>query len=236
MCSSMSACALSFDLIYAGAIYISPLFSHSSRRFRMPAVVNSFAIRSSFFLFGDAVRSDCPTRSGFHLRRGEPGDGAYLLLGRPDDESDVLEALRGRYTKQEMQKKEVDGLSFEDLIYAAKRMGFDAQGGKVPEVELVNLQGPVIVRLKKSERFQHFVVLRKVGDGVYYLSDPVVGQSTESYADFHAQYTGDALAIWRKGAPLPRAARLTSPRDGISVSNSLARAINGPQVSLQKGL
>src|SRR5208337_4135766 len=151
-------------------------------------------------------------------------------------ESDVLEALRGRYTKQEMQKKEVDGLSFEDLIYAAKRRGFDAQGGKVPEVELVNLQGPVIVRLKKSERFQHFVVLRKVGDGVYYLSDPVVGQSTESYADFHAQYTGDALAIWRKGAPLPRAARLTSPRDGISVSNSLARAINGPQVTLQKGL
>ncbi len=155
--------------------------------------------------------------------------------GDQTTESDVLRALEGRYTKQEIQKKGVIGLSFDDLIYAAERLGFAAQGGKVPEAELGNLQGPVIVRLKKSEKFQHFVVLRKVGDGVFYLSDPVVGQESESSTDFHEQYTGDALAIWRRGASLPRAALLASPRDGVSVSNSLARVINEPQVSLQKG-
>jgi len=151
-------------------------------------------------------------------------------------ESDVLKALEGRYTKEEIRKKGVTGLSFDDLIYAAEKLGFAAQGGKVAEAELANLQGPVIVRLKKSEKFQHFVVLRKIGDGVFYLSDPVVGQLSQSYADFHEQYTGDALAIWRRGASLPKAARLSSPRDGVSVSNSLAREINVPQPSLQRGL
>lgn len=151
-------------------------------------------------------------------------------------ESDVLKALEGRYTKEELQKKGVTGLSFDDLIYAAERLGFAAQGAQVPELELTKLQGPVIVRLKKSETFQHFVVLRKVGEGVFYLSDPVVGQMAQSSAEFHEQYTGDALAIWRRGASLPLAARLASPRDGVSVSNSLARAINEPQVSPQRGL
>ena len=121
--------------------------------------------------------------------------------------SDVLKALEGRYTKEELQKKGVTGLSFDDLIYAAERLGFAAQGAQVPESELTKLQGPVIVRLKKSETFQHFVVLRKVGEGVFYLSDPVVGQMAQSSVEFHEQYTGDALAIWRRGASLPLAAR-----------------------------
>jgi predicted double-glycine peptidase len=156
--------------------------------------------------------------------------------GERTTESDILKALEGRYTKEEIQKKQTTGLSFDDLIYAAERLGFAAQAGQAPETELVKLQGPAIVRLKKSESFQHFVVLRKVGDGAFYLSDPVVGQVTQSSAEFREQYTGDVLAIWRRGSPLPRAALLASPRDGISVSNSLVRAINEPQISPQKGL
>jgi predicted double-glycine peptidase len=151
-------------------------------------------------------------------------------------ESDVLKALEGRYTKEEIQKKQTTGLSFDDLIYAAERLGFAGEGGQLPATELAKLHGPAIVRLKKSESFQHFVVLRKVGDGIFYLSDPVVGQVAQSSAEFQEQYTGDVLAIWRRGSPLPQAALLASPRDGISVSNSLARAINEPQLSPQKGL
>ena len=100
--------------------------------------------------------------------------------GERTTESDVLRALEGRYTKEEIKKKGVSGLSFDDLIYAAERLGFAAEGGKVAEAELAKLEGPVIVRLKKSQTFQHFVVLRKVGDGVFYLSDPVVGQMSQS--------------------------------------------------------
>jgi predicted double-glycine peptidase len=88
----------------------------------------------------------------------------------------------------------------------------------LPATELAKLHGPAIVRLKKSESFQHLVVLRKVGDGVFYLSDPVVGQVAQSSAQFQEQYTGDVLAIWRRGSPLPQAALLAWPRDAISVS------------------
>ena len=52
--------------------------------------------------------------------------------GERTTESDVLRALEGRYTKEEIKKKGVTGLSFDDLLYAAGRLGFEGQGGKVP--------------------------------------------------------------------------------------------------------
>jgi predicted double-glycine peptidase len=160
---------------------------------------------------------------------------ATFYWGERIDETDVLKALLGRYTREEIAKKGETGLSFDDLIYAAGKLGFSAEGLKISQDQLANLQGPVIVHLKKSETFQHFVVLRKVGDGVYYLSDPVVGAVVENAADFDEQYTGNALAVWKNGAPLPALAKLSTPRDGLSVSNSLGRAINVPRIPFQTG-
>ncbi len=160
---------------------------------------------------------------------------ATYYWGETVSEMDVLKTLLGRDTKEEIAKKAQNGLSFDDLIYAAGKLGFSAQGVKISQEQLANLQGPVIVHLKKSETFQHFAVLRKVGDDVYYLSDPVVGEVAESAADFDEQYTGNALAVWKNGAPLPTVAKLSTPRDGLSVSASLRRAINVPQISFQTG-
>ena len=145
----------------------------------------------------------------------------------PTSENDAIEQLRRRYTVEELKARAKDGLSFNDLILIAEGLGYSATGAKIPASELPMLGGPVIVHLEKAD-INHFAVLRKVGDGVYYLSDPTLGQTAMNAGEFERQYSGNALAIWKKGAALPASARLLRPRDGISVTNSLGRVLNEP--------
>lgn len=140
-------------------------------------------------------------------------------------EAQVITALRKRYSLDELARRRDTGLSFDDLIFAAKELGFEAEGARVDADELAKLQGPAIVQLTNS-KFQHFVVLRRVGAGVYYVSDPIVGQLAMSATEFRTDFSGFALAIWRSGDALPVGTMLMRPRDGISVTNSLERVIN----------
>ncbi len=89
--------------------------------------------------------------------------------------------------------------------------------------------GPVIVHLDKG-KFQHFAVLRLVGDNVVYLSDPVVGQVAMSSAEFESEFSGSILAIWKEGMALPRTASLSRPRDGMSLLNTVGGLNNVPTI------
>jgi len=143
----------------------------------------------------------------------------------PTAEPDVINALKQRYSLEEIAQRRETGLSFDDLIFAANRLGFSAQGAQLAADQLSKLQGPAIIQLTSS-KFQHFVVLRQVGQGVYYVSDPIVGQRAMNASEFHEEFSGYALAIWRPDASLPANAKLMRPRDGLSVTNSLEKAIN----------
>ena len=151
---------------------------------------------------------------------------------RPTTEDDVIGALRRRYTSAEIARRRETGLSFDDLIFAANQLGYAAEGARVSPQELGKLGGPVIVHLDKG-RFQHFAVLRRAGDGVYYLSDPVVGQVAMAAADFEAEFSGNVLAIWKEGVALPSGALLSRPRDGQSVTNTLGKVLNAPAYAPQ---
>lgn len=152
----------------------------------------------------------------------------------PTTETTVLKTLEGRYTKDQIKHISETGLSFDDLIYMAGKLGFAAEGAKVDIGQLVNLAGPVIVNLNKGA-LKHFVVLRKVGDQVYYVSDPVVGQLTMNDAEFKTQYTGYIMAVWKPDATLPQHTIIVNPRDGLRVSDSLWRNINVPMLPLNPG-
>lgn len=152
----------------------------------------------------------------------------------PTSETKVLDTLNGRYTEAQVHHISETGLSFDDLIYMAQKLGFSAAGAKVALDQLPNLAGPVIIHLDKGN-FKHFIVLRKVGDHVYYVSDPVVGQLTMHADEFEAQYTGNALAVWKSSADLPTHTKLGNPRDGIRVSDSLRRQINVPYPPFSPG-
>jgi predicted double-glycine peptidase len=155
--------------------------------------------------------------------------------GTPTSEGDALSTLRGRYADSQLGALTQQGLSFDDLIYMANQLGFEAQGARIEVDELAKLEAPVIVHLDKGS-LKHFVVLRKVGDGVFYVSDPVVGQLTMDAGNFKQQYTGNVLTVWRRNAALPANARLAYPRDGIRLGDSLRRGINVPAPPFHPGL
>ena len=144
---------------------------------------------------------------------------------QPTTEADVIEVLKQRYSLSEIAKRRDTGLSFDDLIFMAQKLGFSAQGAQVKLDQLPQLKGPVIVQLV-NPKFNHFVVLRRVGKGVYYVSDPIVGSRAMSAAEFQSEFSGNALAIWRPDTVLPLNPKLMQPRDGLSVTNSLKDVIN----------
>jgi predicted double-glycine peptidase len=144
-------------------------------------------------------------------------------------EAKVLETLHSRYSKdtmssevwKEMQKK---GFSLDDLIWAANKLGFEAQAASLPAEELGKIDGPIIVHVLEAKD-SHFTVLRLRAAGWTYLSDPVQGAVTLTNEEFDRKYTGSALAVWKKSSPLPKAALLGRPYPVIDPSI----VINAPQ-------
>jgi predicted double-glycine peptidase len=135
----------------------------------------------------------------------------------PTPEIKVMEILRERYPDRDWKKLQETGFSFEDLIFAAERLGFKAQGARVSVEELVKVEGPVIVHLDKK-RFQHFSVVRASKAGYVFLSDPIIGAVSMTQEEFARLYTGAALAIWKPGSGLPKDAPLGRPFPPIDPS------------------
>lgn len=143
--------------------------------------------------------------------------------GRPTSEFEIVKILRDRYPDTNNWKKRIaDGFTFDDLAFAALVLGFESAGAKVPIDQLSSLNGPVIVHLDKG-KFQHFSVLRKAHDDVYYLADPTVGQMGMERPEFERQYSGNAMAIWKADAKLPGQNPLTRFRDGMSVYSTIGK-------------
>lgn len=136
---------------------------------------------------------------------------------RPTGEIEVLEIIRSRYTAEQWKNREGNGVSFDDLIFAAKKLGFEAAGAEISLEDLPKLAAPVILHLDKG-KFQHFSVLRRAASEVYYMADSIVGQTVMTRADLRPQYTGKALAIAKRKADLPVGSALSAVKDGTSVS------------------
>jgi uncharacterized protein len=147
------------------------------------------------------------------------------FLGRPTTEFEVITLLRRRYPAEaDWRAKQQQGFSFEDITFAAEQLGFAAQAARIEVAQLPRIAGPLIVHLDKGE-WQHFSVLRASRDGFHYIADPIQGMVTMLDHEFRREFTGAALAVWRRGAGLPSASPLQAVRDGVSVERSLSRAI-----------
>ncbi len=148
-----------------------------------------------------------------------------FYLGRPTTEGEVITLLRQRYPGEEAwRSKQQQGFSFEDLIFAADRLGFAAQAARIEVRQLPQIAGPVIIHLDKGP-WQHFSVLRASREGFHYLADPIHGQVTMLDGEFRREFTGAVLAVWRRGQGLPATSPLQAVRDGVSVERTVSRAI-----------
>lgn len=96
--------------------------------------------------------------------------GAY---GVALTEAKVLEAM----------DKQNGRASFEDMARVVERFGFRAQGYSSTFAQLLKLKVPVILYVK-HRKYDHFTVLRGVGNDMVWLADPSVGNHTLSRTQF----------------------------------------------------
>lgn len=117
-----------------------------------------------------------------------------FFYDRPVDEDQLLESI-GRTGNQV--------LSMLDIVHMARAMDFVLTGYRVPRDLLPRLGRPAIVRIQEEpppsgepaapsggrpdaagERYRHFVVLERVGEGFAHLKDPSWGNRRISFERF----------------------------------------------------
>lgn len=124
-------------------------------------------------------------------------------FGKKFTEQQVLSVARARYSLAEWKAKQKEGLSVEDLAFIAGKLGFDSEAAAIGMSGLLQIKGPVLIHVNTGN-YLHFTVFRGVKDGSILIADPVIGNIRYTPARFKTEYTGVALAIWKRGTPLPK--------------------------------
>jgi uncharacterized protein len=143
-------------------------------------------------------------------------------------ELQLLDILKARYDAAAWKKKQEEGFSLDDLAYVAGKIGYAAEGALIGIAGLLQINGPVIVHLNKNG-YRHFSVFRGTKDGAILMADPIFGNIQYSPAQFRAQYTGVAMAVWKEGTELPEAyALMKSEKDSRSQLTHARSLLDAP--------
>jgi predicted double-glycine peptidase len=146
--------------------------------------------------------------------------------GRPTQEAEILELVEPRYPGALHEELKNEGMSADDIAYAASRLKFQAVPVAVAPQQLKNLKAPVIIHTKRG-KIEHFSVLKYVDNRRYLLADSIVGNRILNEREFNAQYTGFIIVVGKYRADLPGDAALSKkgqnadPRVSLSTSLGL---------------
>jgi predicted double-glycine peptidase len=144
--------------------------------------------------------------------------------GRPTQEAEILELVEPRYTGALREELKNEGMSADDIAYAAVRLKFQAVPLAVAPQELKNLKAPVIIHTKRG-KLEHFSVLKYVDNGRYLLADSIVGNRILNEKEFNIQYSGFIIVVGKHQADLPGDALLSKKNQNadprVSLSTSL---------------
>lgn len=90
-----------------------------------------------------------------------------------------------------------DGVTFYNLLNAAKEIGFSAVGlsGKIEDINVNNL--PCIAHINISKKFKHFIVIYKINKEKRSITimDPAKGKKTISFSEFNMLSSNNYLFI-----------------------------------------
>lgn len=105
------------------------------------------------------------------------------------------EAILGMFKAGDRGKIRQFGFSLLDMKKFTEELHLKAMGYKIMDIDkLKELQIPVIA-LIDTQRYMHFVVIRKVSDDYVYLSDPSWGNRRMKLSDFGKVWNNIVLAI-----------------------------------------
>jgi len=135
----------------------------------------------------------------------------------------VLEAALGKLSAKELEDRQKNGLSMEDLANAASKLNFAAAVLEMKYDKLRTLKIPVIVRLQHDD-FKHFVVFRgELGTQVF-LADPLRGNIRHPIERFCSDWDGKVLAVVSHGQKPPPNTTLAIPEcQLVTPENEAAR-------------
>ena len=124
-------------------------------------------------------------------------------FGEAYEEQDLLDDIVYRLSSDEIKDRMLYGFSMLDLKKASERLGYNAEGVKLPKEAVTALKGPVIILLRRSD-LNHFVVLKGVRGGTAFLADPARGHIRIPLYALFEEWEGEALIIGRDGFGLPK--------------------------------
>lgn len=136
-------------------------------------------------------------------------------------EEKILEAALHNLDQKELEDREKNGLSMEDLSRGSSRLGYAAAVLEMEYDKLKKLPAPVVVRLLKDD-FKHFVVFRGELDGRVFLADPIRGNVRIPVGEFHRQWDKKVLAVVKRGRTPPKTHPLQIPSDLLVTPERLA--------------
>lgn len=117
------------------------------------------------------------------------------VFGRAVGEREILEDMLAN-TDPEAARR--NGFSLLDIKQYLERNGLRGRGYQIDRHGLATLKIPVIA-LQNARGYPHFVVVRRVADGVVHLADPVLGQRQMPLDEFVAAWNGVVFAVLGAG-------------------------------------
>ena len=111
------------------------------------------------------------------------------------DETDEKQIIDGIMEFGDKEKIEKDGFSMLELKKFGERIGYEAQGYRIKNVEsLTKLKIPVLT-LTNTRGYNHFVVIKGVKDGVVFIADPAFGNRSVPLDDFDDEWNNVVLVF-----------------------------------------
>ncbi len=141
--------------------------------------------------------------------------------GQPVSELDAILGMFKHGDQQDIRKR---GFSLFDMKRFANSIQYQADGFKIPKVDMLKtLQIPVIV-LIDTRSYKHFVVLRRVDDKFAYISDPSWGNRKVPLKEFAESWDQNIVfAIQGLKVGTPEGVYVETPQEASEVSQMLVR-------------
>jgi predicted double-glycine peptidase len=126
-----------------------------------------------------------------------------FYFGDKVTEAELLKEILADLSAEEIEDRQENGLSMDDLFRAAKDRGYLATVYDLELEKLPELEAPIIVRIEEED-YKHFVVVRGVVEDRVFLADPIRGNVRVPVEAFAKQWSGEALFLGKKGFGVPK--------------------------------
>lgn len=117
------------------------------------------------------------------------------LYGRPTTEQEIIRNMLENTDAKLVRER---GFSLLDMKQYLERIGLRGRGYQIDGNTLSTIKIPVIA-LQTTRGYAHFVVVKRVQDGIAYIADPALGHRQMPVHEFVAAWNGIVFAVLGDG-------------------------------------